>query len=541
MLFEDEESLRAEKEGNAEDEADKSGETDGKTDGEKSTHASTNLDPTTQSSNGEESTYMDLVHQLRTLLGVGSSIPQAKLDNFERNLRQAAQEALTALFVTEINKQIGMNRYKTAEKVPVPIAVEDLEKCTDANVVPPTQRTGYQPTEIWSPSNCLAEMMSCFLQVANSTTPPLPEFDKDDEMAMRFVTAASNLRSYVFQIEPIQSLYDAKGIAGNIIPAIATTNAIVAGLQVLQAFHILKCQWMHKEKEVVGGEIKKLCRYTYCLREKTRKGYLLQPTTLPAPNPNCFVCRNAIISLALNTKEWTLEMLLSRVIKKELGFSQPTLLVGGDIVYEEGDDIDPSEYAANLSKKLINLPSGGVGHGSVFGVEDFSQDLEVEVSVSHKDEWFITVEDGDGGKKEAKPDDREESEKFEIGGKKPVVAAASGESAKENKMESDDDSMEIIESNGNDAQKPPVKNGNSTKKVVEEDDDSDLEILEVNPPSSAASATNGSTSESRMPLKKRRLALDRDNSIEDEAKKPRVDDSAASGNGEVEVIELDSD
>lgn len=35
----------------------------------------------------------------------------------------------------------------------------------------------------------------------------------------------------VLQI-PVQSLYEAKGTAGNIIPAIATTNAIIAGLQV---------------------------------------------------------------------------------------------------------------------------------------------------------------------------------------------------------------------------------------------------------------------------------------------------------------------
>ncbi len=48
---------------------------------------------------------------------------------------------------------------------------------------------------------------------------------------MRFVAAAANMRSAVFSI-PLLSLFDAKGIAGNIIPAIATTNAVVAGLQV---------------------------------------------------------------------------------------------------------------------------------------------------------------------------------------------------------------------------------------------------------------------------------------------------------------------
>ncbi|KAL3782767.1 hypothetical protein HJC23_003088 [Cyclotella cryptica] len=548
MLFEDEESLRAEKDGAADenDLAEKSSAdtTDGagKTDTEKSTDASNkSVDSTTNNNEppGEKSTH------------------QSKDDNFESTLRLAAQQALTALFVTEINKQIGMNRYKNAEKVPLPLSLEDLEKCTATEVIPPTQRKDYQPTQIWSPAECLVEMVSCFLQVSNSSTPPLPEFDKDDEMAMRFVTAASNLRSYVFHIEPIQSLYSAKGIAGNIIPAIATTNAIVAGLQVLQAFHILKCQWMYKNGEIedVGGGIKKLCRYTYCLREKTRRGYILQPTTLPLPNPNCFVCRNAVISLSLNTKEWTLQMLLTRVIKKELGFSQPTILVGGDIVYEEGDDIDPSEYASNLSKKLIGLPSGGVGHGTVIGVEDFTQDLEVEICVSHKDEWFIAVEDEvAGGKKDIKLDDREESEKFEIGGKKPSVppSAATTDEAqttKDSTADDDDSSVEVMgmESTANNAQKPSAENNGSSKEaeagnVEDDDDDSDIEIIEGGTTDAVAATSNENTSESRMPLKKRRLDWDRENQNGDDAKKAKIaEDTPAANSAEIEIIEIDSD
>ncbi|KAL7506095.1 hypothetical protein ACHAXN_003439 [Cyclotella atomus] len=527
MLFEDEESLRAEKEGAAEE-----ADAEGKTDTEKSTDVSTN----NMESAGEKSTYMDQVHNLRALMDIGNDVPQSKDEHHESNLRIAAKEALTALFATEINKQIGMNRYKTAEKVPVPISSQDLDTCTNVDGIPPTQRADYAPTEIWTPADCLVEMVSCFIHVSNASSPPLPEFDKDDEMAMRFVTAACNLRQYVFQIEPNQSLYDAKGIAGNIIPAIATTNAIVAGLQVLQAFHILKCQLEFGDnKEEVGAGIKKACRYTYCLREKTRKGYLLQPTQLPAPNPNCFVCRNAIISLALNTKEWTLEMLLARVIKKELGFGAPTVLVGGDIVYEEGDDIDPEEYAANLPKKLVDLPSGGVGHGAVFGVEDFSQDLEVEISVTHKDEWFITVEGDDGAKKEVKPDDREESEKFEIGGKKPVAAAptksaADGVSSEKDKTDSkDDDSIEVMDVEPVD--KPSVTDGNSNNAA--DDADSDIEVIEVSTPRpAAASAANGSLSPSRVPLKKRRLDWDRDDQNVDEAKKSKTDEG-------VEVIEIE--
>lgn len=209
MLFEDEESLRAEKEG-AEKDAELATDGGGRTDTEKSTDASTNNE-----SSGEKSTYMEQVQNLRTLMGVGTGTPQSKDENHESSLRLSAKDALTALFATEIDKQIGMNRYKTAEKVPVPISSQDLDKCTATDLTPPTERVGYAPTEIWTPSDCLVEMISCFIQVSNSTSPPLPEFDKDDEMAMRFVTAACNLRQYVFGIEPNQSLYDAKGIAGN--------------------------------------------------------------------------------------------------------------------------------------------------------------------------------------------------------------------------------------------------------------------------------------------------------------------------------------
>ena len=136
-------------------------------------------------------------------------------------------------------------------------------------------------------------------------------FDKDNDLSMRFVTAASNLRASIFKIDT-SSYYAAKGIAGNIIPAIATTNAIVAGIQVLELLKILR---NGKEK------IKEVCKFTYCLREKTRKGYFLQPTALQAPNDKCYVCRNAQVVLSIDTKTWTLEKLLEEVLKKKVSSS----------------------------------------------------------------------------------------------------------------------------------------------------------------------------------------------------------------------------
>src|ERR1700709_104417 len=78
---------------------------------------------------------------------------------------------------------------------------------------------------------------------------PMISFDKDDEDTLDFVTASANLRSIVFGIET-KSRFDIKQMAGNIIPAIATTNAIVAGLCVLQSFKVLRGDYS-STKEVI--------------------------------------------------------------------------------------------------------------------------------------------------------------------------------------------------------------------------------------------------------------------------------------------------
>ena len=64
------------------------------------------------------------------------------------------------------------------------------------------------------------------------------EFDKDVDEHMLFVTACSNLRALNYSI-PTEDTHRSRAIAGRIIPAIATTTALVTGLICLELYKII--------------------------------------------------------------------------------------------------------------------------------------------------------------------------------------------------------------------------------------------------------------------------------------------------------------
>jgi len=369
-------------------------------------------DENNASNNNKSSTYMSIVLDQKPFK-----------QNTSTDARSYALAVIDALFHKEIQKQLDMDRYKTAKKKPIPLDAETLNATTTTPI--PSSETG----TVWSPAQCVAQLVSCIVEAYSSDPPPSGEFDKDDDHAMLFVTAASNLRSHQFGID-MQSFYETKGIAGNIIPAIATTNAIVAGLQILQVFQILKLQEQEHNNNNNARRIKECCRYVYCLRDKTRKGYYLQPTTLADPNPKCFVCRNAQVDVCIDTQTWMLKDFVDLVIKKRLGFSEPSILIGDSQVYEEGED--EALFAMNLSKTLVNLPCGGIKDGSVIRVDDFSQELEVDLCIVHKADW-----------------DEKDVDHFTIGGEVPMATTDENEAAEDEsqdeKKEDENDAV-VIES-----------------------------------------------------------------------------------------------
>lgn len=173
------------------------------------------------------------------------------------------------------------------------------------------------------------------LKAASDGNPAEPTiiFDKDDEDTLDFVTATANIRSIIFGIET-KSRFDTKQMAGNIIPAIATTNAIVAGLCVLQSFKVLRGDYSStKEVFLSPFASERLMAY-----EKTR-----------APNPDCPVCSVAQTRLLVDLSRATLNDLVEDFLRVQLGYGEEFVVSNeSGLLY----DVDETE---NLEKKLSEL------------------------------------------------------------------------------------------------------------------------------------------------------------------------------------------
>ncbi|KAI2631643.1 hypothetical protein GGS21DRAFT_491543 [Xylaria nigripes] len=175
-------------------------------------------------------------------------------------------------------------------------------------------------------------------------------FDKDDEDTLDFVAASANIRSYVFGIER-KSRFDIKQMAGNIIPAIATTNAIVAGLCVLESFKVLKGEF-DKAQEVF---------LTPFAGQR-----LLAPDRPRAPNPDCPICGNYQTGVRVDLSRATLGDLVEDFVKLQLGFGERDFAVNSDA----GLLYDPDE-TDNLGKLLSEL---GINQNSFLTIVDEEED-----------------------------------------------------------------------------------------------------------------------------------------------------------------------
>jgi ubiquitin-like 1-activating enzyme E1 B len=204
-------------------------------------------------------------------------------------------------------------------------------------------------------------------------------FDKDDALAVEFVAAAALLRGQNYGISG-QSLFAAKGMAGNIIHAIATTNAIISGLIVLQAIKVLRGQ-LAATRNVY------LWQFPSVQRKGTR---LLLPEPPQAPTPSCYVCERARMQVSLDLGSWTLGAFCEKVLAPKFGVLQPCLIHGQAFYFEHGEEgMEEDELAANaaLRAKLLRDVPGGLKDGDILAVSDQATSLRFELKLMQRTQW----------------------------------------------------------------------------------------------------------------------------------------------------------
>ena len=185
-------------------------------------------------------------------------------------------------------------------------------------------------------------------------------FDKDDDDTLDFVTAASNLRSSAYGIET-KTRWEVKEMAGNIIPAIATTNAIVSGLIVLQALHLLRRS--HDKMRNVHLQFK--------------PAVPLSTVSLSLPNPQCGVCRDTYTVLRCDPTRAT----LGDVVKGILGDDDREVSV-----YEGQRVLSDPDWDDNNDRTLESL---SVTQGNFLAIVDEDGDLST-ISVGIATLPFVT-------------------------------------------------------------------------------------------------------------------------------------------------------
>lgn len=274
--------------------------------------------------------------------------------------QEFAQNLFNKVFNKDIVRLRSMEEMWKSRKPPEPLDYEDLMKRV-GDLASSAQSILQDGQRVWSLeenmvvfNDSLDRLSKRMLELKNAQNGNGPEpiitFDKDDDDTLDFVTSSANIRSTVFGIER-KSRFDIKQMAGNIIPAIATTNAIVAGLCVLEAFKVLKGNYK-QAKEVF-------------LTPFNQGDRLLAATWPRPPKPDCPVCGVYNTTVKVDFSRGTLNDIVEDFLRVQLGYADKEFSVQNEI----GILYDPDEDF-NLEKNLTDLGKPARPYNSFFSSLD---------------------------------------------------------------------------------------------------------------------------------------------------------------------------
>ena len=400
-------------------------------------------------------------------VGEAATAKEAKKDgNVERrSTKQWAQDCgystaklFQKLFNDDIKYLLSMDKLWAKRRPPTPLDWDCLPADTEEDRSANASRLEDQ--KVWSVAEAASRLDKSIADLKAELADKGDDlaWDKDTPAHLDFVTACANIRMFIFNIQN-KSRFEVKSMAGNIIPAIATTNAVIAGCIVMEAIKILNNQF---DK----------CKTVYLRRQPNPRKKILVTESLEPPNPKCYVCaEKPEVNVMLNTETTTVKTLEEKVLKGALNMVAPDVTSGATILIssEEG------ETEANNDKFLKDF---GIKDGSILECDDFLQNYNLKVFIYHADkleegkEFIVT-----GDKDQLKPKEEEPAKE-----KTPEPAAAGARDKEINVEDSED--VECV-SNG-DRKRPAADDSNGQPeskkaKVAAANDDDDDEIMICEP------------------------------------------------------------
>ncbi|KAJ6642764.1 SUMO-activating enzyme subunit 2 [Pseudolycoriella hygida] len=280
------------------------------------------------------------------------------------------EKIFNKLFNEDIKYLLSMETLWKTRTPPQPkLWGEFTEACVSENSV---EANKSRDQKIWNIEEC-AKVFATSINFLKDEFIKLAEgdhlvWDKDDKHAMDFVAACANIRSKVFGISQ-KSRFEVKSMAGNIIPAIATTNAITAGIVVMHTFKVLQ-------------ELYDQCQSVYIRLRLTGRNKLFDPDkVMIPPNPKCYVCSpKPEIVLKVDTKKMTVKSLRDDVLIKALNMVQPDVIIDGKGVIVISSEEGETEANDNILLKDIQIVDG-----CILKADDYFQNYELSITVIHKD------------------------------------------------------------------------------------------------------------------------------------------------------------
>ncbi|KAK1069070.1 E1 ubiquitin-activating protein uba2 [Friedmanniomyces endolithicus] len=282
-----------------------------------------------------------------------------------------AQEVFEKVFHDDIERLRSMTEMWQSRKAPKSLRFDGLKAGLETDIIEHGRTLADQDQVVWSVQNDLAVFTYALDTLSNRclTGEKVIEFDKDDKDTLDFVASAANLRSHIFDI-PLHSEWEIKQMAGNIIPAIATSNALTASLCVMEGFKILRSQLGSvggKEEATLGG-----AKMVFLNSRSTER--MITTQTLAPPKADCPVCSPVYAKLRLRSSdaaEATLQELVD-LLKEKVGYEEFAITTEAGIIY------DP-DLEDNLEKPLKDY----VTHGNGFiTVSDEGDEAKVDLVLS---------------------------------------------------------------------------------------------------------------------------------------------------------------